>query len=526
MSVIKGVILSELSYGVTRTYLDSVPDLAFLINDFDIEITYNRQKLDEFSFSLEVNPGDKYDFVSLAVRDILKGLGLSSSFRYDKSNGALLNPIQNFTPFESFINEALGNYGNPSARYSQATKGSLQLNYSVNKSLTLYAPSPWQNGVSLNYFIPQDNSCVSQILSYKFCKGMVTRSLADTYSDFIFTELLGWKRAYTVGTSSPSTSIAGSTAMLMPYNGSITFNDQPYGVNIYINPISIQSGQMRGFEPLDKTELYKYVNSFLPFLHNGDAEPICGTSISVLKEDGSWDLVKFSENIAYGTVYNMTDWTFHFDESEYARTIDGYLRARITQKTPGNGTGSKYSTKFFVIDYLPQKVDLSYSFMSPVATRAVSSNNTVRLYFSNTEGINRLVIEKLRQGNRLPSRIVVDNIKKGYIETTIDRTTTFTAVGYNDNGTSRGIPITITPSSDVQSLDFILNDNTIVVNSAEQDVVDYSYTIRPLEGFTSKSKLAGTTSGIIDISELSNGLYVLTVEDNTTGVVRNFKFKK
>ncbi len=56
MSVIKGVILSELCYNSTRTYLDSVPDIEFLTKDPDIEITYNSQKLNEISFSLEANP--------------------------------------------------------------------------------------------------------------------------------------------------------------------------------------------------------------------------------------------------------------------------------------------------------------------------------------------------------------------------------------------------------------------------------------------------------------------------------------
>lgn len=34
--------------------------------------------------------------------------------------------------------------------------------------------------------------------------------------------------------------------------------------------------------------------------------------------------------------FNMSDWTFHFDEDQYARTIDGYLRARITTKEINN----------------------------------------------------------------------------------------------------------------------------------------------------------------------------------------------
>ena len=69
--MIKGVILAELSRNSTTTFLDSVPDVKFLTNEPDISITYNNQKLNEFYFSLDTIPGEKYDFVSLAIRDLL-----------------------------------------------------------------------------------------------------------------------------------------------------------------------------------------------------------------------------------------------------------------------------------------------------------------------------------------------------------------------------------------------------------------------------------------------------------------------
>lgn len=94
MSMIKGVILSELGYGSTYSYLDSVPNLDFLTLHPDITITYNSRKLDDLSFSLEATSNDKYDFISIALRDILIGLGLSSSYRYDHIDNCLLNATQ------------------------------------------------------------------------------------------------------------------------------------------------------------------------------------------------------------------------------------------------------------------------------------------------------------------------------------------------------------------------------------------------------------------------------------------------
>lgn len=522
MSVIKGVILSELCYNSTVTYLDSVPDVEFLTKDPDIEITYNSQKLDEISFSLDANPGQHYDFISLAVRDLLIGLGISSSYRYNPATKELLNPSHELTPFEDFIDQMLGNYGNASARLTQATKGELLLNDHSVQSLKLYAPNPWKNGSSLNYFIPQDDCCVSNILSYNFCKGMVTRSLADNYSQFIFHDLLGWKPNFLVSTDTPSSSSAGSTSLLMPYNGSISFNNTSYGISATVS-LDSQPRNIKALNYYENEELTNYINSFHPFLYSGNYIPSEGTSISVLKKDGSWDLVKCIGICIDNMPFYMSDWEFHYDESQYARTIDGYLRARITTKKPGYGTGIKYVSKFFVIDYLPQKVNLSYAFVSPT-TRAVSANNTVRIYFSNTEGITRIVLERLRQGSRVPSKIEITDLKKGYFETTVDKTSTFTAVGYNDNGTSRGLPITISPISNVLSLDFKLEDNSIYLKS--EDLLNLEYSINSLDIATSNVKQTGTTTGVIDISTLSNGMYVLTVRDNNSGLSNSFKFKR
>lgn len=522
MSVIKGVILSELCYNSTVTYLDYVPDVEFLTKDPDIEITYNSQKLDEISFSLDANPGQHYDFISLAVRDILIGLGISSSYRYNPATKELLNPSHELTPFEDFIDQMLGNYGNASARLTQATKGELLLNNHSVQRLKLYAPNPWKNGSSLNYFIPQDDCCVSNILSYNFCKGMVTRSLADNYSQFIFHDLLGWKPNFLVSNDTPSSSSAGSTSLLMPYNGSISFNNTSYGISATVS-LDSQPRNIKALNYYENEELTNYINSFHPFLYSGDYIPSEGTSISVLKKDGSWDLVKSIGIYIDNMPFYMSNLEFHYDESQYARTIDGYLRARITTKKNRYGTGIKYVSKFFVIDYLPQKVNLSYAFVSST-TKAVSASNTVRVYFSNTEGITRIVLERLRQGSRVPSKIEITDLKKGYYETTVDKTSTFTAVGYNDNGTSRGLPITISPISNVLSLDFKLEDNSIYLKS--EDLLNLEYSINSLDIGTSNVKQTGTTTGVIDISTLSNGMYVLTVRDNNSGLSNSFKFKR
>ncbi len=526
MSAIKGIILSELCHESSVTYLDYVPDTDFLTLNPDIEITYNEKKLDEISYSLAPDPGQKYDFVSLVVRDLLIGLGISSSYRYDPITNELLNPSHEMTAFESYIDRMLGINNSPSARLNMATKGELTLREYSDQSLRLYAPSPWQNGVSLNYFIPQEDCCVSSILSYSFCKGMVTRSLSDSYSGFIFRDLLGWTANYTTSEGGVESSRGGSTSLLMPYNGSISFSNNTYGISSIIdeNPQKESLGlQKSGMNE----ELLKYVKSFHPFQYSGDHEPSEGTSVSVLKKDGSWDLVKYIGVCVNNVSFTMSDLSLNCDESLYERTIDGYLRARITTKERGSYGKIKYKSTFFVIDYLPQKVCLSYTFPNSTTSRSSSSSSSnVRIYFSNTEGLTRLVLEKLRQGNRLPSKIEITDIKKGFFDTIIDRATTFTAVGYNDNGISQSVPITVSPLSTELALDFILDDDRIYLVPEGEGEKEYNCTITPIDRESFQSRQIHYSADGIDISTLPDGLFVLTIVDSKSGVTKSFKFKR
>ncbi len=160
------------------------------------------------------------------------------------------------------------------------------------------------------------------------------------------------------------------------------------------------------------------------------------------------------------------------------------------------------------------------------AEAASADNNQVRIYFSNLEGVNRIVLERLREGFRVPSKIEVTDFKKGYYDTTIDCTTTFTAVGYNDNGSSRGLPIKITLASGNLDIRFRLADNTIHINSVDNADGSYDYTIIPLGAEVSQSNRVGHTVDNVDISTLPEGLYILNVTDTKSGISKSLKFKK
>ena len=81
-SRIKYVILAEYNTGSIVTFGDSIKHEDFF-NKPDITITYNIDYLDEFS--LENTPENKYDFVTVVLRDIAKGLSFISGFTENSS---------------------------------------------------------------------------------------------------------------------------------------------------------------------------------------------------------------------------------------------------------------------------------------------------------------------------------------------------------------------------------------------------------------------------------------------------------
>lgn len=155
MTTIKGVILSELSYGHGLTYLEYVPNVDFLISEPDIKITCNENLIENLSFSLYPDPEDKYDFVTVVIRDLLKGIGISSGYLANNVTNAIEAPACK-TPFEETIYKSLIKNGDASTWYEQTTGGEFKIPLHTSLNLNLYAPKTWQNGISLNYFMPQE----------------------------------------------------------------------------------------------------------------------------------------------------------------------------------------------------------------------------------------------------------------------------------------------------------------------------------------------------------------------------------
>lgn len=127
-SRIKYVLLAEYNSGHNVTYVDSINNEDFFSKP-DITITYNKNKLNDFSFSLDNTPVAKYDFVTVALRDIARGLGFSFNLTANSNTQTFDNTNRSLTYYENIVRQAIGG-NNSSEAYTNATQGTLNL--SVN----------------------------------------------------------------------------------------------------------------------------------------------------------------------------------------------------------------------------------------------------------------------------------------------------------------------------------------------------------------------------------------------------------
>lgn len=537
MTRIKRVLLKEREVESDVTYLDSIPSWEFLssIETPDIRITYNKSYLNEFSFSLDENSvgEDFYDFVSLALRDLVRGFGYYSTILKNPNEDALWLRTAYANPFEKAILNAIGS-DDLNEQFSIATQGELRL----SSSLILYAPTTWQNGISLNYFIPTENR-LSQILSTEFGKGTIRRNVTELNIG----QLLNWKWDLIVGSSTPSLTSDGSNNVKVPFNGSISISQNTtYNLentdtsnNSDIRKIVSRTPSVRNAAGDDYEHIVAYCDSLHPFWHNQGGHGGEGITVSLLRKNGLWDVVYDANGFLTPIALNMSDWVLNFSAEEYARTCDGYLRGRVTTSTRKGRTYS-YKSTYFVIDYLPQKIELELapevSTNRSLAASASLETHDIRINFKNLEGCDRLVIQKLEEGQRIASKYNVTDFKNGYFETSVKKNkwTKFTAVGYNDNGSTKSdeliIPaISATISSQQDNLNISISNKTIkVTTNLNDDTRQVKYSILSPQISADYPAQQGIINigDNIDIASLSPGLYIVVCTTETASETQKF----
>lgn len=532
LSQLRGVLVKGADCGNTPQFEDNYQDLSFL-DEYDIELTYNQNRLDEVSFSLYSTPVDKYDFVSVVIRDLAKGLGVYVDLRANVNNQTLYYTKQP-NCFEWHLRRSLGIDDNPGLAYQKATQGVFSMGFG-SSSLDFYAPQIWQQGISLNTFVTDSLSPqIAQILAYDFGKGSVCRDVSKVNpGNNFFENILGWKTSIVTGSSSPSTTNIGSTDDVIQIGDNI-----PLPTTTNSMQVSIALEETERMSKASRSSIDDPVEPFTLF-YNTEGRDV-GVLVSVLKKDGTWDNVysfflnspTISQRITYDNL------TFHFSSDEYARTSDGYLRCRITHGyriLTGSMPTLYYNTRYYAMDCLPQTLEMQYQgVVQNIATRTLHDEylRDVKIGLKNLEGAKRVVVEQLIDGDEMPTILEISDFKKGYFIATVDKEfdTTFTAYSINDNGTKTSVPLYITAiEPPILNYSVRTTNESIVIKQQEskrESQLIY-YEIVPLDKYNTAKSLTGrvATSEDIDIRELNPGIYSLVYYTNPNDK-HSYKFVK
>lgn len=533
MAQIKAVALKEIHLQHTHRFSDIVDDVTRNINSEDIIITYNSDLYNEFSFSIDDVMCDKYDFVSLAIRDIAKGLGFGINIT--ANNQKIVFPTIKKPYYESCIWNALVNE-TPASAYTKCTQG----HFDVFGLPSLYAPNPWSNGVSLQYYIPEETDPLSMLLSYDFGKGYVMRDLSGVDWEYKFQSILDWQAMMTVGESTSSKNETGSTDNNISYNGSIDLSSLS-SKNIVKTEDPKLSSKEASFTKATQSNSTSYYDLCQPYnyFYTGEKNVYFGYSISALLKNGNWDVL-YAEYSPTTTTIRIEDLNLNYPDYEYARSCSGGLRYRIT-KCVRNGnpltSPSAYYVKYFTRDYLPQKANIKYSRIHE-ETETTNSKSArmsddyfvdVEIGLSHIEGTTKIIVEQLDEGERVPFRYEAENFRQGYFIANLDRelSTQLTVISYNENGSTKSETITIPAigyENIPQNISFNLADNYIEpigIDNSRSNIY-YSITNLTINNRTKDGLLP--QNGKIDILDLQPGFYVLSLKNGDQ--ISNYKFSK
>lgn len=520
-SRIKGVLMKEYTCGAFRQFVDSITDSSFFEKP-DIVLVYNKNNLDDFSFSLNANSVDKYDFVTLVLRDIAKALGFSTNFTVDTFKKKINFTGKKTTPMETIVSKVLG--GDPYVAYEKATNNKLDIYIPELGTCSLYAPAVWNNGVSLNSFLPDSSKKITELLTYNFGRGTVYRDIQDYDYLNIFDKFLHWDNgSLTVGPAVARSEGTGSTENIIKNKGNSTISD-----NTSLNSLSLwqPSSNAVATQQLDNNELYQFFAPYNFLLSNNGSN--VGWKIAILRKNGLWDVVYENSNTYANTLnVNLGELAFHYKMDDYARTVDGYLRCRVVRsKEEYDNLYHRiyYSVRvrYYVLDYIPQKIVMNYAGIysdnSIVAYSGDAYTDDIKVCMKNLEGTNRVIVEQYDEGNDMPMRYNVKDFKKGYFIATVDKElyTRFKVIAINDNGQTASDVIEV-PPTDPESIDVLVSNNSIDLFSQRESKLKQivtSYEIFQLGSVLKKVDCGKVVGKSIELSKCKKGSFVINLFDS------------
>lgn len=554
-SAVKAVIMQEYNrYGSTSRFWDEISEKSVLAKDDDIQITYNGSLLSEMYFGLDEEVVDKYDFVSLALRDIAKGLGFCTYFDFDMERYEIIMPdeAEKLTPFMAAVCHKLLLPPNRYPEFSDDIEDALKVPFSYNSTynLYLYNPGNWQYGVSLNYTVNERNDAVERLLDYRFGKGYVMRDLSGCDWKDALACILDWRADILTG-NGDDFGFTGSTDSVLPYKGNVdfsglfpmtqqTFSSKDMDINLNLESDSNSNSIVHSPRFAEDPTL-NYSEDPDKYQYRFASGAQRGLLISALLKNGQWDLLKrvvSSNSYLEGTSFNIEDLPLHYPAEDYARGTGGGLRYRVVSAIKTNTREKmKYTSYYYTRDYLPQEPRIGFSgYRNSEGARTLSDDFDedyifVPIDISNIEGADEILIGILEEGERYPYYFSFNDIRRGFVDVELYRhaENTISITAYNKNGGKHGKSIII-PALGYPDLEvsFSRNGNRIDVlglpkKQLESGNIKYSLT-NAVSGNLTDSEILNIDSEV-EINDLASGFYILHIWDDTH-INASYKFVK
>lgn len=543
----KDIIFQEYNNGKIATFTD-YSDYVML-DTCDIRIVYNKDYMntDSLSFSIGSQPENKYDFVTIALKDIAKGLGFCSHFipltTQEGREIELLPYDFQYNGLDRVIRKAFGDISGREA-YNRATSGSFDVHISGYGTLSLYAPTTWNQNTSLNMLIPREGAGLSNILGVEIKKGTVIRNIEDNYKQ-LFNNGFDWVGDLVVSVNDQKRMVSCTSDNTIPYRGEITM---PAVSPLLQNEDDtvLHTSMFNIFDTPDPNEHYggeiqDYCVAFDPNLSPSGETKGDGWTFSLLKKDGTWDIISHNSDISHDFWLDLSTAIFHYDDEAYARTTDNKLRGRLSrykgevfQVSPGyNIRYCQGRSYYLVLDYLPQKPQVKITRTSEVDDTWGEYYSDIDVTMRNLEGVTSAYVDQLEEWDYYPVRTYLTDPQKGSFSTIVDNEyETVVMVTYrNQNGYKTSDRMIVSPIVEA-SYNLTITDNTLSITYGHKNKPLDSCTfvmtkIADSKTITLKSKpiQKKMLNGKIDISELTRGTYVMTIT-HPSGKTKSLKFTK
>jgi hypothetical protein len=484
--------------------------------------------------------GEKYDFITCVLRDIAKGLGFKGTWRI--RNGVLEMKNNKILPYEKKILsqlELIEVNGN-NARYEIPVSGQVHVwngNY-------VYAPNPWDNDLSLNYFVPSEGKPLSQLLDWNYGKGSVIRSISDVGVYNSFQEILAWKGDITVGTNTHYQEDGTSTANAIPYGGTLIFGDlDPDDRGFTIIEDGKKKLQMQNREEINE-DSFVYANKikYHPALRSDGSIDQDGHTVAFMRKDGTWDVV-FEDNttLISGLSIDMSTIVLHGPDSVYARNYDGKYRCRVCFSKRVfdplyHRVSRRITTQHYLIGALPQAVKSNMNkcqFKPEYDDPNDEFTGVIQVPMKDLEGVTSIVVAQYDAYETIPYYYVVTDFKDGYFLASVDKEfdTRFVITAYNENGYTESEAYTFHPSDLIgpMALNFTRRGDVIEIESknprARGKNVVREASISSVLPYAEKRLYRFQNENKLDVSKLKKASYVLNVTD-INGDIHSYKFVK